>query len=106
MFKFDHVGITTTEKKENEFYYEPNKVWITDSETHPFHIEWLRYEPDSPVIDMIRKNPHIGYCVDSLKDVNLEGLELILGPMIIDEHKIVAFYKYMDGSIIELMENH
>jgi hypothetical protein len=55
---------------------------------------------------MIRKNPHIGYCVDSLKDVNLEGLELILGPMIIDEHKIVAFYKYMDGSIIELMENH
>jgi len=106
MFQFDHIGITTTDKKKNEFYYEPNKVWITDSESHPFHIEWLRYEPDSPVTEAIRTRPHIGYCVDNLKEVNIKGLNLILGPMIIDEHKTVAFYEYKDGSIIELMENH
>jgi len=106
MFQFDHIGITTTEKKKNEFYYEPNKVWITDSESHPFHIEWLRYEPDTPVTDTVRTRPHIGYRVDNLKEVNIKGLNLILGPMVIDAHKIVAFYEYIDGSIIELIEVH
>ena len=103
MLVFDHVGLITDEKKEDEFYYAPNKVWITDSEKHPYKIEWLRYEKDTPVKNQVRTQSHIGYMVDSLEAAS-KGLKLILGPMVINEHKTVGFYECADGAIIELME--
>jgi hypothetical protein len=47
--QFDHIGIVTTEKKAGERFVPATKVWVTDFQKHPFHIEWLRFEPDSPV---------------------------------------------------------
>ena len=57
MLVFNHIGLVTSEKKQDEFYYAPNKVWITDSERHPYKIEWLRYEDDTPV--KIRSGPSL-----------------------------------------------
>jgi len=100
---FDHVGYRTYEKHDNEFFYAPNKVWITDSEKHPFKVEWLRYAEDSPVLEPVKSQPHVGYRVDSLETA-MKGLDLMLGPMVIDEHKRVAFCRCPDGAIVELME--
>ena len=103
MLVFNHVGLVTNEKKQDEFYYAPNKVWITDSEKHPYKIEWLRYEEDTPVKNQVRTQPHVGYVVDSLENAS-KGLQLLLGPMVIDESKTVGFYACADGAVIELME--
>ena len=103
MLIFDHIGLTTDEKKPDEFFYAPNKVWITDSERHPFKIEWLRYESDSPVQGKVRTQAHVAYRVDSI-DKAAVGMRLLLGPMIVDERKRVAFYETGDGAVIELME--
>ena len=101
--KFDHVGYRTFETHEGEFYYAPNKVWITDSSTHPFNIEWLRYDVDSVVPEPVKSQPHIGFRVKNLKKA-AKGLDLLLGPMIIDEKTTVAFYQSNDGGVIELKE--
>ncbi len=47
--QFDHVGIPTSERKSGETYVAATRVWVTDAHRHPFQVEWLRYEPDSPV---------------------------------------------------------
>ena len=101
--EFDHVGYRSYEKREEEFYYSPNRVWITNSDRHPFKIEWLRFEDDSPVQEPVKSQPHIGFRVHNLKEA-LQGYTLLLGPMVIDEHKRVAFCQIQDGAIIELIE--
>jgi len=100
---FDHVGYRSYEKHDGEFYYAPNKVWITDAAKHPFRIEWLRYEGDSLVPEIVKNRPHVGFRIKNLAESS-KGLELLLGPMIIDEKTLVGFYLSRDGGVVELME--
>lgn len=100
--KFDHVGLTTTKSKPGETLFAPNRVWITDASVHPYNVEWLRYEPDSQVIDVVKNNPHIGYIVDSI-DVRAEGLTLLIEPFMVGDRR-VAFFQTDDGVVLELIE--
>lgn len=101
--KFDHVGIRSFQKHDGEFYYAPNKVWITDSSAHPFSVEWLRYEEDSPVPEPVKSQPHVGFLVDDLESAS-RGMKPLLGPLVIDEHTTVAFYQSEDGAVVELKQ--
>lgn len=101
--EFDHVGYRSYEKRDGEFYYAPNKVWITDSSAHPFRVEWLRYDEDSPVQEPVKSRPHVGFRVDDLQSAS-RGLKLLLGPMVIDEQTVVAFYQSEDGAVVELKQ--
>src|SRR5690625_2745938 len=100
--QFDHVGITTTESKPGEFFFEPNRVWITDHENHPYKVEWLRYEPDSEVIDTVKNNPHVGYIVDSISERSV-GLIPLIEPFHVGDRR-VAFFQTDDGVVLELIE--
>ncbi len=59
MRKFHHIGLPTDEKQPNEMWVEDTRVWVTDPDDHPYKVEFLRYEPDSPVTGPIRDLPHI-----------------------------------------------
>ena len=52
--EFSHVGMITTEPKPGEVFVEATRVWITNFVDHPHHVEWLRFEPDSPVTGPVR----------------------------------------------------
>ena len=47
--EFEHIGLITNEKKDREDWVEATRVWVTNPKQHPFNVEWLRFEPDSPV---------------------------------------------------------
>lgn len=100
--QFDHIGIVTTEKKPGEIFIEATKVWITDFTKHPFRIEWLRYEADTPVTGPVRQGPHIAYRVDSIADAS-RGMEVLLEPFDVG-FAVVGFYLASDGAVIEFME--
>ena len=78
--QFDHIGLITTEKKANETYVAATKVWVTDFQSHPFHVEWLRFEPDSPVTGPARERPHVAYRVDSIQTA-ARGLKVNMGAL-------------------------
>ena len=102
--EFDHVGIITTEKKPGEVFVEATRVWITNLEAHPYRVEWLRFEPDSPVTGPLREMPHIGYRVQSVEAIHeaSKGLEVLLEPF--DAGFAVAgFYQTPDGAVIEFV---
>lgn len=101
--EFSHVGMITQQPRDGEIFVEATRVWITDFTRHPFHIEWLRFEPDSPVTGPVRDQPHVAYRVNSIEEA-AEGMHLLLGPFQAFENLRVAFYLSPDGGVIEFME--
>lgn len=92
MFVFDHVGITTTLPQPNENWVEQSRVWVTNPREHPEYIEFLRYEPDSPVPEVIKINPHIAFRVTSLAPY-IAGLDIIIPPFVVGDFLEVVFVR-------------
>lgn len=99
---FDHVGFITTEKKPGERFVEATRVWVTDIESHPYRVEWLRFEPDSPVTGPVREKPHVAFRVECI-DTASKGLKVLLEPFDAGIAK-VGFYQADDGAVVEFME--
>jgi hypothetical protein len=74
--KFHHIGIPTKEKKPGEKYIGQYKFYVTGFDTSEYGIEWMRFEDDSCVADIIKSIPHIAFEVDDL-DAAVKGKELI-----------------------------
>ena len=100
--QFDHIGIITTEKKKDETFVAATRVWITDFQTHPFRVEWLRFEPDSPVTGPVREMPHLAYSVDDLA-AHGKGMNVLLEPFDVG-FATVAFFQTNDGAVIEFIQ--
>lgn len=102
--QFEHIGLITTEKKAGEEDFVPaTRVWVTNPKEHPFHVEWLRYEPDSPVTGPVREQAHVAYSVPDLQEA-AKGLKVLLEPFEVGGFVRVGFYQYQDGTVVELME--
>src|SRR5258708_7452274 len=86
---FDHIGLVTDEQKAGESWVEATRVWVTSPREHPHNIEWLRFEPDTPVTGPLRTEPHVAYRVP---DVNaaIEGHAVRSGPVDVDDGELVC----------------
>lgn len=94
MFEFDHVGITTAIRQPDENWVEQSRVWVTNPRNHPEHIEFLRYEPDSTVPDIIKASPHIAFRVSSHKEhLQQPGVEIIIPPFVVGDFLEVVFVR-------------
>ena len=100
--QFDHIGIVTKEKKSDETFVPATRVWITDFQKHPFRVEWLRYEPDSPVAGPVREMPHVAFRVDDIRAA-AKGMKVLLEPFDAGI-AVVGFYQTADGAVVEFME--
>lgn len=101
--EFSHIGLITEEAREGEVFVEATRVWVTDFTRHPHRVEWLRFEPDSPVTGPVREQPHVAFHVESLAEASQE-LTCVLGPFTPLPGVEVGFYLTDDGAVIELME--
>lgn len=99
---FNHFGVPCPEPIENSNFLEGGKVHCTDPEAHPYKIEFLYFESDSPMPQELQNTPHAAFMVDNLEEA-LEGKNVIMPPTDINETLRIAFI--MDGpALIELME--
>jgi hypothetical protein len=101
--EFSHVGLITDTPKPGEVFIEATRVWITDFVNHPYHVEWLRFEPDSPVTGPVRTDPHVAYRVRSIETAAV-GLKCLLPPFQPLPNLRVGFYQSSDGAVLEFME--
>jgi len=102
MRQFDHIGLPTEEKQPNEVYVADTKVWVTSPDDHPYRVEYLRYEPDSPVTGPLREMGHVAFRVDDV-DEALKGEDVILEPFEPMKGLRVAFIM-KDGAVFEFMQ--
>jgi hypothetical protein len=101
-WKFHHIGIPTNKKMPNEKYIEGLKIYVVGFDTSPYGIEWMRFEKESPISELIKTVPHIAFEVDNMEKA-LEGKEILTEAHTISRGIKVAMIKH-DGAPIELLE--
>ncbi|MHC4991549.1 MAG: hypothetical protein ACYTGC_11270 [Planctomycetota bacterium] len=102
MRTFHHIGIPTDRPQVDETHLGEAGVFITDAQSSPNRIEWLRFETNSPMPDLLKTLPHIAYEVDDL-EAEMKGAEVLLEPFSPLEGVTVAFI-IEEGAPIELMQ--
>ena len=102
MRQFHHIGIPTDRQRDSEAFLEGGKVHITDAEACPYHIEFLRFEPDSPMPEQLKTTAHVAFMVDDLEE-ELAGQQVLMEPFEPMAGLKVAFILH-DGAPVELMQ--
>jgi hypothetical protein len=102
MRRFHHVGIITDEKQPGEIYVAQTRVHVTNPVNHPYRVEYLRFEPDSPVTGPVRCQPHMAFAVDDL-EAEIKGEQVLLGPFQAMEGLRVVFI-LKDDAVFEYMQ--
>ena len=74
-WRYHHLGIPTTIPRPNEQHLPELKIFVSGFDTSLYGIEWMRFEPDCEVSELVRTVPHIAFEVDDL-DAALEGRTL------------------------------
>ena len=100
--EYHHLGIPTDVPREGERYLEALKMYVTGYEDSPYGIEWMRFEDDSPVSELVRTVPHIAFEVPDL-EAALQGKELLDGISSPSPRVRVAMI-IDNGAPIELMQ--
>jgi hypothetical protein len=101
-WRYHHLGIPTDTPRPGERYLPQFKMYVSGFDTSPYGIEWMRFEPDSPLPAAVRSLPHIAFEVDDL-DAALEGKE-VLCPAGSPSQGVRAAMILDDGALIELIE--
>jgi hypothetical protein len=96
-----HTGIPVFDKQDDMIFIEPLKVWITDADKHPYKIEWLYFEPDSPMAAAIQDETHVAHSVENIEKA-LEG-KSVLWPVTTFPNMKIAFV-YDDGLPVEYVQ--
>lgn len=79
MRRYHHLGIPTSVRHEGEEYLPEFRVWVQGYKESPFSIEWMRFEPDSPLPELVKIVPHIAFEVDDLESA-IAGREILIAP--------------------------
>ncbi|MBN2071727.1 MAG: hypothetical protein JW814_09750 [Candidatus Krumholzibacteriota bacterium] len=75
-WRYHHLGVPVKEKRTGERYLADFRMYVSGFGHNPFGIETMRFEPDSPVSEIIQRLPHLAFEVDDL-DKAIEGYEII-----------------------------
>lgn len=99
---FHHTGVITDQPQPGEIFVAASKVWVTSPDDHPYRIEFLRFEPDSPVHGPVRDRCHTAYVVPDL-NAAIQDANVLLGPFDPLAGLRVVFIEE-DGAVVEYMQ--
>ena len=103
-WKYHHLGIPTSTKMPNERYLEQFRFYISGFTESPFGIEWMRFDADSPMHELIKTIPHLAFEVEDLDyELKKHKFELLAKPNSPMDDVRVAMIKH-NGAPIELIE--
>lgn len=100
-WRYHHVGIPTDRVREGEIHLEAYGLHVCGFRESPYGIEWMRWEKDSPVHELIRTVPHVAFEVDDL-EAALAGQRVIHPPGSPSEGVRSAMIVH-DGAPVELI---
>ena len=101
-WRYHHIGIPTTVPRDGETFLEEFGLHVSGFSTSPYGIEWMRFDPGSPISELIRTVPHIAFEVENLEEA-LAGKEVLTWPNSPSGGVRVAMIIH-NGAPIELIE--
>lgn len=102
MRKYHHIGIPNDISRENETYFKEYKMYVSGYETSPYGVEWMRFETNCPLPELVKTVPHVAFEVEDLT-AELEGKEVLIPPNRPSEDVTVAFI-VDNGAPIEFLQ--
>jgi hypothetical protein len=100
---FDHLGLITQAQRPGESWVEATRVWVTSPRADPFNVEWLRFEPDSPVTGPLRTEPHVAYRVPDVRRA-VDGHRVLLEPFEVGGGFATVAFVDAGGFVVEFMQ--
>lgn len=101
-WRYHHLGVPYQAPRPGEHLIEHLKVYVSGFETSPYGIQWMRFEPDCPVHDLIRTVPHLAFEVDDLDEAVVA--KEVLTPVNSPSKGVRVAMIVHDGAPIELIE--
>jgi hypothetical protein len=78
-------------------------MYVSGYETSKYGIEWMRFEPDCPLPDLVKTMPHVAFRVDDLETA-LQGENVLIPPNSPSPGIRVAFI-VENGAPVEFLED-
>jgi hypothetical protein len=101
-WRYHHIGIPTNVPHPGEYYLEKFKMYVSAFETSACGIQWMRFEPDSPVDPLIKSVPHVAFEVDDL-EAAIQGKQILTEPNSPSKGVLVAMI-LDSGAPVELLQ--
>ncbi len=102
VLRYHHIGIPTDRSLPDADHFPELKLAASGYEQSPFGVEWMRFDPDCPLPELVKTVPHVAFVVDDLQAA-LAGQEIIIPPNRPAERLTVAFIVH-NRAPIELMQ--
>jgi hypothetical protein len=101
-WRYHHLGIPTNVPRPGEVHLAHFGMHVSGFQTSPYGIEWMRFNPDCPVSELVRSVPHVAFEVDDL-DAALEG-KTLQGKVCSPSKDVRVAMIIENGAPIELLE--
>lgn len=99
---FHHVGIPVTESISNARHNPELKMHAKGYFDSPYAIEWMHFDEDNNLPNIIKTQMHVAYTVSDLASA-IKGREIVLPPNSPANGVTVAFI-IDEGNLIELLQ--
>jgi hypothetical protein len=100
--RYHHIGIPTETARKGEVYIEKFKMHVVGFDTNPYGVEWLRFDPDCTLPELVKTVPHVAFSVPDLAAA-MKGKEVLIAPNRPSEGVTVAFIEH-NGAPVEFLQ--
>ncbi len=65
--KYHHFGIPTGVPRPEDKYIPKYRFYTSGYLQNPYGVEWMRFEPTTPLPELVKKVPHVAFVVTDLE---------------------------------------
>jgi len=100
--RYHHVGIPTTRELPQADRLAEHKVAASGYLESPYGIEWMSFDPDCPLPELVKTVSHVAFVVEDLAEA-IRGKAILIAPNSPGEGITVAFI-VDNGAPVELLQ--
>jgi hypothetical protein len=100
--RYHHLGIPTDRPLPEDDYVAEFKLYASGYDQSPYGIEWMKFDPECPLPELVKTVPHIAFVVDDLQAA-IAGKDILIAPNRPSDDVTVAFI-VDNGAPVELLQ--
>jgi len=77
--RYHHIGIPTQRDLPPEDYDPKHKLYASGYLQSPYGVEWMKFDDDCDLPDLVKTVPHVAFVVDDLQ-VAIAGKQILIAP--------------------------
>lgn len=88
--RYHHIGIPTDKALPQQDYVKEYKMYASGYFESPYGVEWMKFDPDCPLPEVVKTLPHVAFVVDDIGTA-IAGKEVLIEPNSPTDGVTVAF---------------